>query len=333
MLAQRNYSSHTLRAYRVDLAEFFRFCRKGDVSSVGRVGRLQIRGYLAALQSRGLQRASVLRKIYCLRGFSKYLLSAEVLRKDPFLGVLLPARRSRLPRFLSEGEIERLLGPGATAQSEGRARGGHMGSRAPRGGRGSSPLALSPATKVAGGGRARAIRARDAALMELLYSSGLRRAELSMLNVGDIDYVGSDVSVFGKGRKERRVPVGARALSALRDYLAVRPTLAREQGSASPSRGAEGSRAPFFLNGRGGRLSGEGVALVVRRWARGVGLLKPLTPHMVRHSFATHLLNQGCDIRAVQEMLGHKNLATTQVYTHVSLERLKKVYEQSHPRK
>lgn len=318
MLAQRNYSPHTLRAYRADLAEFFRFCRKGDISSAERVGRLQIRGYLAALQSRGLQRASVLRKIYCLRGFSKYLLSAEVLRKDPFLGVLMPARRSKLPRFLSEGEMEKLLGSDGASQSPAPANGNRE---------------IRPGPRALSGGRSRAIRVRDTALMELLYSSGLRRAEISTLNVGDIDYVGSDVRVFGKGRKERRVPVGARALSALRNYLAVRPDLARERESTAFPRGVEGSMAPFFLNGRGGRLSGEGVALVVRRWARGAGLLKPLTPHMVRHSFATHLLNQGCDIRAVQEMLGHKNLATTQVYTHVSLERLKKVYERSHPRK
>ena len=161
-------------------------------------------------------------------------------------------------------------------------------------------------------------RIRDSAVLELLYSSGLRRSEVSGLNIGDVDFVGGTVRVFGKGSRERVVPVGDAALGRLRDYLKSRP-------------GAPAG-APLFLNGKGGRLSDQGVAWILKRWIRASGWPKPVTPHVFRHSFATHLLDHGCDLRSVQEMLGHKNLATTQVYTHLSLEQLKRVYGRSHPK-
>ena len=157
---------------------------------------------------------------------------------------------------------------------------------------------------------------RDRALLELLYSSGLRRSEVSGLNVGDVDFMAGTVRVFGKGSKERVVPVGNTALGALREYLKTR-------GGVN-LRGDE----PLLCNARGARLSGSGIALLVRRAAA----FKKLTPHQFRHSFATHLLNAGADIREVQEMLGHKSLNATQVYTHVSLQRLKDTYSKAHPR-
>ena len=155
-------------------------------------------------------------------------------------------------------------------------------------------------------------------MFELLYSSGLRRAEVSTLNVGDVDFLSGTVRVFGKGSKERIVPVGGEALGRLRRYLR--------------SRGTPVDGEPLFANLRGARLSQEGVVFVVRRWVKRSSLMKKVTPHVFRHSFATHLLNRGCNIREVQEMLGHADLNTTQVYTHVSLQKLQDVYKGAHPR-
>lgn len=258
-----------------------RFLRAYPGLAAADLSRVHVRGYLAALQKSSLKRASVLRRISALKSLVRYLRGEKVLARDPFLALAMPKREVRLPRFLTEAEMVELLESGAPARS-------------PR-------------------------RERDRAILELLYSSGLRRAEISALNRGDVDFVGGFVRVLGKGSRERLVPVGDRALVALREYARV-----KTQGSGL-------SPAPLFLNGRGERLSGAGVALVVDQWALRARWLKPVSPHAFRHSFATHLLNRGCDLRSVQEMLGHKSLATTQVYAHVSLERLKKVYEESHP--
>ena len=160
---------------------------------------------------------------------------------------------------------------------------------------------------------------RDYAIFELLYSSGLRRSEAAGLNIGDIDFYGGFVRAMGKGSKERLVPVGDKALKAIRAYLSTRP---KPQTPAMP----------LFLNHHAARLSDHGLALVVHRLARRARFARPVNPHSLRHSFATHLLDNGCDLKAVQEMLGHKNLQTTEIYTHVSLERLREVYDKTHPR-
>lgn len=238
-----------------------------------------MRRHLADLQAAGAARASVLRKASALRQFVKFLRAEGELKRDPFLGVTMPKRSRPLPKFLTEAEMEQILA-------------------APAG--------------------AGAASARDRALVELLYSSGLRRAEIAALNVGDVDALSGTIRVLGKGSKERIVPVGEAALSCLRESLR--------------SRGSPGDGEPVFVNGRGARLSSDGVMFVVRRWAKRSALLKNVTPHVFRHSFATHLLNRGCGIREVQEMLGHANLNTTQIYTHVSLSRLREVYDGAHPR-
>ena len=275
--ASRNFSSNTLRAYEADLGHFMAWKPSLEPQSLDRA---EIRAYLAELQSGGrLARNSLLRRVSALRSFCRFLRRQGLLARDPFLNLLLPRKQARLPRFLTESEMARLLGGAAV-----------------------------PA----------AFRLRDQALLELLYSCGLRRSEASRLNVGDVDFLSGFLRVFGKGSRERLVPAGTRALSCLREYLARRPS--------------RGPGEPLFLNGRGGRLSAVGVAWVLRRWAAAAGWPKKVTPHAFRHSFATHLLDSGCDLRSVQEMLGHKNLATTQVYTHVSLERLRKVYGSSHPK-
>jgi len=274
----RNYSAHTLRAYEADLS---RFLSRHPSLAPEALDRAHIRNYLAELQGgSGLGRNSVLRRISALRSFARYLREQGVLKRDPFLNVPMPKKESRLPKFLTEREMEDLLAQGEGLSSE--------------------------------------FRGRDRAILELLYSSGLRRSELSGLNIGDVDFVSGFVRVFGKGSRERLVPAGNKALSCVRDYLR--------------HRGAQDGGQPLFLNGRGARLSDQGVALVVRRWIAVSLWAKPVTPHVFRHSFATHLLNKGCDLRSVQEMLGHKSMATTQVYTHLSLERLKKVYDESHPK-
>jgi len=280
--AERNLSEHTLRAYRADLREFERLWSQQGGGEPGAFTRRRARSLLAAMAARPLARSSLLRKIASARSLVRYLVSEDALARDPFANLPMPRREARLPRFLSEGEAAALVDRGAP-------------------GRGTLDL-------------------RDRALLELLYSSGLRRSELASLSAADVDFVGGVVRVFGKGRKERLVPVGRTALSALREYLEAR--------SASTLGGSR----PLFLNARGGRLSGDAVALIVRRAARRSGLLKGVTPHALRHSFATQMLNRGCDVRSLQEMLGHESLATTQAYTHASLELIRRVYRKAHPR-
>lgn len=289
--AQRNYSAHTLRAYEGDLTHFLAFCAKSRIESPGRLDRPALHAYLAWLQpeaapsaSGGWSRNTRLRRLAALRSFLRYLRDLDQVREDLHLSLVLPRKERRLPRFLSEEEISRLLEvPNTYAEA-----------------------------------------LRDRAVLELLYSSGLRRSELSRLNVPDLDALGGFVRVFGKGSRERMCPVGRRALQSLRRY--------RGWLEGRPPKADAGHARPLFLNARGGRLSPEGVSLIVKRQAKRARLLKPVTPHALRHSFATHLVDRGADLRAVQEMLGHKDLSSTQIYTHVSLERLRSVYQNAHPR-
>ena len=246
----------------------------------GRIERLHVRAYLAGLQQGKLARASVLRRMASLRSFVKWLRAGGVLKGNPVFGVPLPKRGRPLPKFLTESEMTEIF----------------------------------DAPVKAGDGAA----ARDRALLELIYSSGLRRSEAVSLNVGDIDFLSGTVRVFGKGSKERIVPVGTAALEALREFLGARKAVADSE--------------PVFVNKRQERLSENGLAFVLDRWIRRTALSKRITPHVLRHSFATHMMNRGCDIRLVQELLGHASLQTTQIYTHVSLERMKEVYKDSHPR-
>ncbi|MFH2203767.1 MAG: tyrosine recombinase XerC [Elusimicrobiota bacterium] len=282
--SQRNFSSHTLRAYSSDLEGFASYC--GGEGAGGPkpsdIDRRRVRSYIAHLNQGGLSRGTLLRRISSLRSFCRHLLEEGELKGDPFLNVPIPKKEKRLPQFLTDSEMSRILDQAGM-----------------------------------GGGWT---ELRDRAILELLYSSGLRRAELAGLQASDIDFVGGVVRVFGKGSRERIVPVGDIALAAVREYLRARP------------RPQAGDQDPLWLNARCGALSGGGIALIVRRCVRSSGLHKAVSPHAIRHSFATQLLNGGCDLRSLQEMLGHKSLSSTQVYTHVSLEGLKKVYESSHPR-
>ncbi|MCX5783808.1 MAG: tyrosine recombinase XerC [Elusimicrobia bacterium] len=275
----RNFSPHTLRAYEEDLREFLDFLKKKDKSAKEYFNRLEIRAYMGFLDDKKLSKNTMIRKVSSLRSFANFLLEQDLIKTSPF--ALLPGIRKEklIPRFLSEIDAEKLL-------------------------------------DNAGGGEK--FGKRNTAITELLYSSGLRRAELTGLNIGDIDFMGGFVRVFGKGAKERLVPATMHALTALRRYLSDRPL-------AGPSEAV-------FVNANGGRLSGEAIRMIIKQAAIKARAAGKVTPHWLRHSFATHILDRGCDLRSVQDMLGHKNLSTTQIYTHVSLNRLKDVYQKSHPR-
>lgn len=279
-LQNKNFSPHTIRSYRADLQEFLLFFKKRNQNDLRYFTSANIRSFLAALQTQHQPaRNTVLRKIASLRSFASFLLEQGQLERNPFKLLPAPKRERILPKFLSVEETERLLGTAAHSKH---------------------------------------FAARDKALFELMYSSGLRRSEVTGLRVKDIDFFNGIVKVFGKGSKERLVPVTDAALDALKTYLACRKNPQPDDA--------------LFLNKNGKPLTGDGLAYIFKNTAIASHLARKVTPHSLRHSFATHLLNNGCDLRSLQEMLGHKSLAATQVYTHVSLEKLKSVYDHAHPK-
>lgn len=276
-LKGRNLSAHTLRAYESDLEAFAAFMSLRNFLSVKDFTLKNIRAYLAYENIKEISRPTMLRKISALRSFAKFLANRGLIKVNPFSLFSAPRREKKLPAFLTEGEASNLMDAEIS----------------------------------------RRFHYRNKAILELLYSSGLRRSETVGLNIGDINFDEGYVRVLGKGSKERLVPVTDIALEAISNYLDTRPQAKGEE--------------PLFLGSKGGRLSGEGLAQIVKKSAIDSQVARKVTPHSLRHSFATHLLNNGCDLKSLQEMLGHKSLAATQVYTHVSLERLKKVYNAAHP--
>ncbi|MFA6433420.1 MAG: site-specific tyrosine recombinase/integron integrase [Elusimicrobiales bacterium] len=286
--SQRNFSKHTVKAYKHDIEEFASYASAHNADAPKLWDRMLMRGYIAYISENKVSRNTLLRKISAVHSFISYLAIEGIMEADPFDLITVPKKEKRLPKFLSEGEVGKLADynePDAVRRDE-------------------------PAYRFA---------ERDYAIFELLYSSGLRRSEAAGLNIGDIDFYGGFVRAMGKGSKERLVPVGDKALKAIRVYLGTRP---QPQAPAMP----------LFLNHKNARLSDHGLALIVKRLARRARFARPVNPHSLRHSFATHLLDNGCDLKSVQEMLGHKNLQTTEIYTHVSLERLREVYDKTHPR-
>ncbi len=244
---------------------------------------LDIRMFLAALKGRSYSKNSIARKLACMRSFFKYLVRENALRVNPAMNVSSPKRDKRLPKFLDLSEVTSLLdAPSKDTWKE----------------------------------------KRDKAILETLYSSGLRVSELMGLNHDDIDFFSALVRVRGKGKKERIVPVGQVALKAIQDYL----------GMNVPKSDAASGKRPLFVNRRGGRLTDRSIRRMILKYARRVALKKEVSPHMLRHSFATHMLDRGADLRSVQELLGHENLSTTQIYTHITTKRLKEAYDAAHPR-
>ena len=278
-LQNKNFSPLTVRAYRTTLGEFARFCTARKLSKEDALTPAQLRTFLANVQLSDPKRNTVLRKIATLRSFVGYLLRKGYLTKNPFKLLPSPKKEKLLPKFLSEPETDRLIDTAAHSKH----------------------FAL-----------------RNVALFELMYSSGLRRSEVTGLKIKDVDFFNGVVRVLGKGRKERLVPVTQTALQALKDYLATRKN--PQPGDA------------LFLNKNGTPLTGDGLAYLFKNTAISSHLARRVTPHSLRHTFATHLLGHGCDLRSLQEMLGHQSLSTTQVYTHVSLEQLKHVYNEAHPK-
>ena len=287
---ERNDSPHTVKAYEHDLGAFAAFCQDyyGGPWSWAGVDRLAVRGFLAAEQRRGLAKRSVARALSALRTFYRFLNATRGLEVNPARAARTPKLDRTLPTWLDRAETEMLF-----AEAEQRA--------------------------AAGGFR----EARDLAMLEMFYSSGMRLSELAGLNDHDVDVVSDQVKVRGKGKKERIVPIGRHAATALRRYVRQRDRLLAANGASTRAE---------FVNGRGKRITPRGIQLAMKRLFGALARSKELHVHALRHSFATHLLDAGADLRSVQELLGHASLGTTQVYTHTSVERLKKVYHRAHPR-
>ncbi len=249
---------------------------------VSNITYLDIRSFLAVLKNRSYSKSTIARKLACLRSFFKYLVREQVLQTNPAATIATPKREKRLPKFLEPTEITNLLeAPSKNTWEE----------------------------------------KRDRAILETLYSSGLRVSELVGLNHDDVDFFSGLVRVRGKGKKERIVPVGAIAAKAIQEYMAMK----------APRENDGGGKRALYMNRSGGRLTDRSVRRMILKYARRIALRKEVSPHMLRHSFATHMLDRGADLRSVQELLGHENLSTTQIYTHVTTKRLKEVYDSAHP--
>jgi len=266
---------------RAYLADVRHFLAMAGAGGIQRVGASDVRRWLRVLDGT-VDRASIARKLAALRGFFRFLVATGRLAADPTVGVATPKQRTKLPAHLSLDEVDRLLATPGRDTFAGR---------------------------------------RDRAILEVLYSSGLRVSEATGLDWTDVDTDAETVRVLGKGRKERVVPIGRPALRALADYRAT-----------CADRGWPVTTGAVFRNARGGRLTTRSVARLVERYVAASGTTTKATPHALRHTFATHLLGGGADLRAIQELLGHASLSTTQRYTHVDLRRLMDAYDRAHPR-
>lgn len=318
----RGYSEATLGSYGRDLIQFQQFLETRDVSldKPGEITRDHVRGYMADMHRRGLKKSSVARKLSALRSLFKHLQRRKLVTANPMAGLANPKQEQRRPKTLNVDQTFALLDQaeqGALAASAGLPPVGKKPRQAAKGR--TSEESGKPGTKASLLKR-RALLLRDLALVELLYGSGLRISEAVGLDVMDVDPAEGFVRVLGKGSKERDAPLSDTCRAALRAYLSQRSIL-----------DPQGKERAFFLGARGGRLSRVVADRVIRDLAARAGIQQSISPHVLRHAFATHLLESGADLRGIQELLGHENLSTTQVYTHLSLDKLMKVYDQAHP--
>ncbi|MFC1668609.1 tyrosine recombinase XerC [Chlamydiota bacterium] len=283
----KNYSSHTLINYRRDLFSFINYLNDHgkNESTLQEIGIHQIRSFLAFLKNSRNSKSTIARKIATLRSFFKFLLRENHISRNPIIGLSSPKKEKRLPLFLDIKEVEQLIESADGSDFTG---------------------------------------LRDRAILEILYSSGLRVTELILLTFKHVDFYKGTATVLGKGKKERIVPLGAPCLASLKQYLQCPEWMK----SIYPDK----ENKPIFLNKYGNRLSARSVERILEKYRKKSMLKKTVTPHTLRHSFATHLLDRGADMRSVQELLGHASLSTTQIYTHLTTERLKKVYTKAHPR-
>jgi len=274
---EKNYSTHTILNYKLDLQDFSRFLSGTELE---KVDYLLLRKYLAVLKEKNLGPRSVGRRLSALRSFFRFLSREGYIKTNPILMLSSPKLDKHLPSFMTEDEVYKLI-ESAFAKND---------------------LDL--------------LGLRDRAILETFYSSGFRISELVGLNIDDLDHISGVVKIRGKGKKERIVPIGEAALSTIKKYLNKR----KKQTDA------------VFLNNNSRRITTRGVRDIVVKYLRIAGIKPGVSAHTFRHSFATHLLNRGADLRTVQELLGHANLSTTQIYTHLTTERLKSVYDKAHPR-
>jgi integrase/recombinase XerC len=283
---EKDASAHTVKSYREDLTqalEFFRTKTGSGNPTMAQLTTRLLRAWLAWLNDQGYARTTIARRLAAMRSWCRFLCRQGVLSSNPASGLRGPRQEKKLPGFLSKDDMLHLL-------------------EAP----GDTPLGL-----------------RDRAILETLYSAGLRVSELTGLNVADLDLEDGLVSVRGKGRRERLALLGPPATAAIATWLPLRGALAGPKAESQPA---------LFLNKNGTRLSSRSVGRSLEKYLKQAGLDPRASPHTLRHSFATHLLDGGADIRSVQELLGHKSLGTTQIYTHVSTERLRDSYHKAHPR-
>jgi integrase/recombinase XerC len=294
LAAEKDYSDQTIRAYRKDLEDFFSYMgqsqagdgrkKRARTVSPSQIDGIQIRGYLGFLHRQN-KKTTIARKLSAIRSFFRFLLKRGLISENPAELVLTPKQDKTIPVYLSVDEMFRLLD---SIQTD-------------------SLLGL-----------------RNRAIFETLYSSGIRVSELAGMNYSDVDFEAAVVRVLGKGNKQRMIPVGQRALEAIKAYW---EHLDRQIGAEALENGA------LFLNKYNKRLTVRSIARILRNLVDAIGLLTAVSPHALRHSFATHMLDAGADLRVVQELLGHKSLSTTQKYTHVNIDRLMETYDKAHPRK
>jgi integrase/recombinase XerC len=308
---EKNASPHTLRNYKSDLEQFCFYLQPpgGQPPALEKVDHRVLREYLGHLHEQGVQKASVARKLAALRSFFKFCVREGLLRQNPGRLVATPKLPKRVPAVLSAEEINLFLDGVARIGSVEAFEKEHAQRHRPGADEDESRLLLQ----------------RDRAILELLYAAGLRVSELTGLDLADVERNEQMLRVRGKGRKERIVPYGSKAAAALARYWAVRAELLRKSGRT-------GAESAVFLNYAGRRLTTRSVGRIVKKYARLINVNWDLHPHSLRHAFATHLLADGADLRAIQELLGHRSLSTTQKYTHASIRQLMEVYDKAHPR-
>jgi integrase/recombinase XerD len=288
LAVEKGFSANTIAAYRNDLHQLASFieaeaAKRGAIPPWAAFDRQAMLSYLLELKDRGYAAATVARKVAAVKSFFGFMVAEGIMKENPTEGVASSKVGKSLPKPISISQVHRLLEqPAKSAGSEAK---------------------------------------RDSAMLELLYASGMRVSELVALNLADLDTTGGYVRCFGKGHKERLIPIHDRAVKAVKDYLdEVRPRLVR------------GDEKAVFLNRRGERLTRQGLWQILKGYAKAAELGTEITPHTLRHSFATHMLGGGADLRSVQELLGHANISTTQVYTHLTTEHVRRAYQKSHPR-
>ncbi|MED5052097.1 site-specific tyrosine recombinase XerD [Anoxybacillus sp. UARK-01] len=286
LTVERNLAQNTIISYERDLRKYARYLTHAEqIHLWNDVSRLHILQFLKFLKEQGSSAKTIARHIASVRSFHQFLLREKIAEQDPSVHIETPQMERTLPKVLSMAEVEALLETPKT----------------------NTPFGM-----------------RDKAMLELLYATGMRVSELVNLNLSDVHLTMGFVRCYGKGSKERIVPVGRMALSALKAYIEeARPKLIQPKKRANDA---------LFLNHHGDRLTRQGFWKILKKLAKEANIEKELTPHTLRHSFATHLLENGADLRAVQELLGHSDISTTQIYTHVTKTRLKDVYQQYHPR-